>query len=470
MLKRPSAEDTVSCAPAEGATWTTYCTFAASVIDPLHLTRRARASPDRPMRPAHSAAISTIVLAVLAAACAPKSDAPRDSTAAASGDNARAASCTPLETRPPNAPDQRPASAGQTRTCGMTSDVAFDVTVVATGLEKPWSVEPLPGGDLLVSEKPGRIRIVSADGKIGEAITGVSKVDARGQGGLLDLALSPGFDTDRTIFWSFTEPREGGNGTSVARGVLSADRTRLDQVRVIFRALPAYTNNMHYGSRLAFGADGMLYITTGERSDKQTRQYAQRLDSHLGKTLRVTPDGAAPPDNPFVGQANAKPEIWSLGHRNIQASAFDAGGQLWIIEHGTNGGDELNRIEKGKNYGWALQAYGEEYSGEPIEGAVTNRPEFEQPVYYWDPVIAPSGAQFYSGDAFPAWRGSLFVGALKEMRLVRLTIEKGRVTGEEHLLVDRKQRVRDVRQGPDGALYIVTDQDNGELWKIAPRR
>jgi len=378
----------------------------------------------------------------------------------------------------------------------MTSDVAFDVTVVATGLEKPWSVEPLVGGDLLVSEKAGRIRIVSADGKIGESIVGVPPVDGRGQGGLLDLALSPTFETDRTIFWSFTEPRDGGNGTSVARGILSVDRRRLDEVRVIFRALPTYANNMHYGSRLAFGPDGMLYVTTGERSDKPMRAHAQRLDGHLGKTLRITPDGTAPGravseavgDNPFVSSpvavneivrgpkgpvgagAAAKPEIWSLGHRNIQAAAFDSDGQFWVIEHGTNGGDELNRVEKGKNYGWPLQAYGIEYAGGPIEGAATNRSEFEQPVYYWDPVIAPSGAQFYTGDAFPAWRGNLFVGSLKEKRLVRLKLENRRVTGEEHLLVDRNQRVRDVRQGPDGALYIVTDQQNGELWKITPRR
>ena len=423
------------------------------------------------MRPFRLLVASSI--AVLAAlACAPRSDAPGDSATAAdsAAGPTRPADCTPLETRSPNASDQRPESVGQTRGCGMTSDVAFDVTVVTTGLVKPWAVEPLPGGDLLVTEKGGQMRIVSATGTKGAPITGLPRVDARGQGGLLDVALGPSFDSDRTIFWSFTEPREGGNGTSVARGVLSADNRRLEQVRVIFQALPTYENNMHYGSRLAFGPDGMLYITTGERSDKPMRQHAQRLDGHLGKVMRIAPDGTVPTDNPFVGRQDAKPEIWTLGHRNIQAAAFDGDGQLWVIEHGTRGGDELNRIEKGKNYGWPLQAYGIEYAGGAIEGAVTNRPEFAQPVYYWDPVIAPSGAQFYTGDAFPQWRGNLFVGALKEMRLVRLKLENGRVGGEEHLLVDRRQRVRDVRQGPDGALYLVTDQENGELWKITPRR
>lgn len=379
------------------------------------------------------------------------------------------AQCTPLETRPPNAKNQRPAFAGQTRTCGVHSNVAFDVTVVATGLAKPWSVEPLPGGDFLVTEKPGRLRIVSRSGAIGEPIAGVPAVDPRGQGGLLDVALSPSFATDRTIFWSFSEPREDGNGTSVARGTLAPDRKSLRDVRVIFRVLPSYSNNMHFGSRLAFGPDGMLYVTDGERSDRATRPYAQRLDSHLGKINRIRPDGSVPPDNPFVGRADAKPEIWSVGHRNVQAAAFDPHGQLWAIEHGTNGGDELNRIEKGKNYGWADVGYGVEYSGAPLPGP-TAKEGTEQPVYYWDPVIAPSGAQFYTGDLFPAWKNSLFIGALREQRLVRLTIENGRVTGEEHLLTDRGHRIRDVKQGPDGALYVVTDDENGELWRIAPKR
>jgi glucose/arabinose dehydrogenase len=379
------------------------------------------------------------------------------------------AQCTPLETRAPNAKDQQPAFAGQTRTCGVKSNVAFDVTVVATGLQKPWSVEPLPGGDYLVTEKPGRLRIVSRNGTVGEPIAGVPAVDARGQGGLLDVALSPSFATDRTIFWSFTEPREGGNGTSIARGVLAPDRRSLRDVRVIFRVLPTYNNNMHFGSRVVFGQDGMLYATFGERSSNATRPYAQDLGSHLGKVIRIRPDGSVPQDNPFVGRAGAQPEIWSLGHRNPQAAAFDASGQLWEIEHGTNGGDELNRIEKGKNYGWAEVGYGLEYSGRPLPGP-TQKAGTEQPVYYWDPVIAPSGAQFYTGDAFPAWKNSLFIGALKEQRLVRLVIENGRVTGEEHLLTGRGHRIRDVKQGPDGALYVVTDDEKGELWRIAPRR
>jgi aldose sugar dehydrogenase len=311
---------------------------------------------------------------------------------------------------------------------------------------------------------------VTAAGKLGQPLTGVPRVDARGQGGLLDVALSPKFDSDRTIYWSFSEPRQGGNATSVARGVLSSDRQALNQVRVIFRAMPTYDGDKHFGSRLNFGPDGMLYVTLGERSDKPMRPQAQRLDSHMGKIVRISPDGSVPQDNPFVGQANAMPEIWSLGHRNVQAATFDPQGRLWEVEHGTNGGDELNLVQKGKNYGWAEVAYGEEYSGDPIPGAVTAKPGTEQPVYYWDPVIAPSGAQFYTGDAFPAWKGSLFIGGMGARALVRLTLDNDRVTGEEHLLKDRKQRVRDVRQGADGALYIVTDEDEGQLWKVAPRR
>jgi glucose/arabinose dehydrogenase len=414
-----------------------------------------------------------IILAASGTGCSPRSgnqdraEAQQPSHSAAG----TTATCPPLETREPNAPDQRPAFSDQTRACGVKSNVGFDVAVLAKGLEHPWAVEPLPGGDLLVTEKPGRLRIVTAKGETGQLIEGLPPVDARGQGGLLDVALSPRFESDRTIYWSYSEPRKGGNATSVAQGVLSPDRKRLDQVHVIFRAMPTYDGTMHYGSRLAFGPDGMLYVTLGERSDAPMRPQAQQLDSHMGKIVRINPDGSVPKDNPFVGQADARPETWSLGHRNVQAAAFDPQGRLWGVEHGANGGDELNLVEKGKNYGWPLVAYGEEYSGRPIPGAVTARDGFEQPVYYWDPVIAPSGAQFYTGDAFPEWKGSLFVGGMKDRQLVRLTLdENNRVTGEEHLLEDRDQRVRDVRQGPDGALYVVTDEGNGQLWRIAPRR
>lgn len=432
------------------------------------------------MRPSRVASVSLLLLAAASAACSPGTDDPADTTGAlAGGDSALAAAAaaapapecaTPLETREPNAADQTPAFPGQTRACADSTNVAFDVTVLATGLVHPWAVEPLPGGDLLVTERAGRMRIISAAGQKGEPIAGVPRVMARGQGGLLDVALSPAFATDRTIFWSFSEPREGGNGTSVARGVLSADSRRLEQVQVILRTMPTYDGDKHFGSRLAFGSDGMLYVTMGERSDTPMRPQAQQLDSHLGKILRIDTNGAAPADNPFVGQAGALPEIWSLGHRNIQAAAFDTQGRLWEVEHGTHGGDELNLVEKGKNYGWPVIAYGVEYSGQPIPNEGTAREGMVQPVYYWDPVIAPSGAQWYTGDAFPAWRGSLFVGGMKETRLVRLTIANDRVTGEEHLLVDRGKRVRDVRQGPDGALYVVTDEQNGELWRVAPRR
>jgi aldose sugar dehydrogenase len=361
------------------------------------------------------------------------------------------------------------------------------VTVVAKGLNRPWAVEPLPDGAFLITEKGGQMRIVSAKGEIGEPLGGLLPVGqggvsetsgqgglppitARGQGGLLDVALSPNFAKDRTIFWSFSEQRTGGSGTSVARGVLSEDRKNLSDVRVIFRALPTYSNGLHFGSRLAFGPDGKLYITLGDRFDRPNRPRVQQLDNHLGKTIRINPDGSVPEDNPFAKQSGALPEIWTLGHRNIQSAAFDEKGRLWTVEHGPRGGDELNLIEKGKNYGWAVQSYGEEYSGEAIPGAATVREGMEQPIYYWDPVIAPSGAEFYTGNLFPAWRGNLFIGGLATQRLARLVIKDNRVVGEEHLLTDRGQRIRDVRQGPDGALYVVTDESSGELWKITPKR
>jgi aldose sugar dehydrogenase len=439
------------------------------------------------MKQSQMAFVMAIVLAAGVTACAQGGPDAAKTSAPAAASTTSTSPCTPLETRTANAPEQKPAFPGQTRTCGVKSGVAFDVTVLAKGLERPWAVEPLPNGDFLVTEKPGRLRIISERGEVGPPIGGLLPVGsggvsaasgqgglppitARGQGGLLDVALSPNFARDRTIFWSFSEQRESGSGTSVARGVLTEDRRNLEQVRVIFRAMPTYDNGLHFGSRLAFGPDGMLYITLGDRYDRPNRPKVQQLEAHLGKIIRINPDGSAPADNPFAGRAGALPEIWDLGHRNIQSAAFDDQGRLWTVEHGAKGGDELNLIEKGKNYGWPLVTYGEEYSGEPFAGAVTAREGYEQPVYYWDPVIAPSGMQFYTGDVFPAWRGSLFVGGLASQRLVRLVIKDNRVAGEEHLLTDRGKRIRDVRQGPDGALYVVTDEADGELWRITPRR
>jgi len=431
--------------------------------------------------------VLALLLTVVSTACAQNPREAGKISASTAVSPPSTSSCAPLETRIANAPEQKPAFVGQTRVCAVKSDVTFDVTVLAKGLNNPWAVEPLPNGDFLVTEKAGQIRIISAKGEVGQPIGGLLPVgaggvssvseqgglppiSARGQGGLLDVALSPNFAKDRTIFWSFSEQREGGSGTSVARGVLTEDRRNLEQVRVIFRAVPTYNNGLHFGSRLAFGPDKLLYITLGDRFDRPNRAKAQTLDNHLGKIIRISPDGSIPSDNPFAKQSGAMPEIWTLGHRNIQSATFDDQGRLWTVEHGAKGGDELNLIEKAKNYGWAVATYGEEYSGEPFPGAVTVREGFEQPVYYWDPVIAPSGAQFYTGNAFPAWRGSLFVGGLASQRLVRLVIKDNRVTGEEHLLTDRGQRIRDVRQGFDGALYVVTDQTNGELLKITPKR
>lgn len=394
--------------------------------------------------------------------------------------------CQPLETGEPNAEEQKPSFPEQTRACGVETKTAYEVTVVAKGLNKPWAVEPLPNGDFLVTEKEGTMRIVSKDGKIGEPLQGVlaagqgstteaSKlgglppVTARQQGGLLDVALSPNFKEDQTIFWSFSEERSDGSGTSVARGKLSKDFTRIEDVKIIFRVLPGYKNGLHFGSRLAFGPDGKLYITTGDRFDRPNRELVQKLDNHLGKIMRINADGTVPEDNPFVSTTGAKPEIWDLGHRNIQSAAFDEKGQLWTVEHGARGGDELNRIEKGKNYGWSIVTFGQEYSGDAIPNSQTKREGYVDPVYYWDPVIAPSGMEIYTGAAFPEWKGNIFVGGLVTEKLVRLVMKDNKVVGEENLLKDRG-RIRDVRQGGEGFLYVVTDETNGELLKIAPKK
>jgi glucose/arabinose dehydrogenase len=376
----------------------------------------------------------------------------------------------PLETRPANSHYQ-PAFPGQTRAVAVPAS-SYAVEVVATGLEKPWAVEPMADGRFLVTHKPGRLRNVAADGTLSAPVQGLPPVHAVGQGGLLDVALSPGFADDRMIYWSYAEPREGGDGTSVARGRLvetAGAAPRVENVQVILRVMPTYDGRAHYGSRLVFAPDGKLFVTDGERSDLATRPQAQQLGSLLGKVMRVNPDGSIPTDNPFAHTQGARPEIWSYGHRNVQSAALDLHGRLWTVEHGPLGGDELNRPQAGRNYGWGTISYGLEYSDAPVGQGITQLAGMEQPVYYWDPVIAPSGMQFYDGAAFPQWRGDVFIGGMKDRLLVRLKLDGDRVVGEEHLVTDRGKRIRDVRQGPDGFLYVVTDDPQGELWRIRPR-
>ena len=341
-------------------------------------------------------------------------------------------------------------------------DVPVKAVTFAEGLEHPWGAAFLPDGRMLVTEKPGRLRIVDRNGRLSEPLEGVPRVFASGQAGLLDVALSPAFARDGLVYLSFSEPGDDGAGTAVARGRLVEQR--LADVQVVWRQVPKVRGSQHWGSRLVFAPDGMLFVTTG---DRQNRERAQDLATTLGKVIRIHPDGSVPPDNPFAKRNDARPEIWSYGHRNAQAAAIDpATGRLWTVEHGARGGDELNHPEPGRNYGWPVITYGVDYSGVRI-GEGTAKQGMEQPVYYWDPVIAPSGAQFYTGDAYPAWKGSLFVGSLTPGGVVRLELENGRVRKEERYLRELR-RVRDVLQGPDGLLYLVIDAPNGRIVRLVP--
>ncbi len=336
-------------------------------------------------------------------------------------------------------------------------------TNLVVGLEHPWAVAFLPDGRMLVTERPGRLRLAGRDGQLSPPLAGVPAVLARGQGGLLDVALSPGFAQDRLVYLSFAEPGGAGGGTAVARGRLG-DRG-LEGVQVIWRQEPKVNGNNHWGSRLVWRPDGTLFVTLGERY--QHSELAQDLTTTLGKIVRINADGSAPRDNPFVGRANVRPEIWSYGHRNVQAAALDATGELWTVEHGARGGDELNNPQPGRNYGWPVITYGRDYSGARI-GYGTSAQGMEQPVYYWDPVIAPSGAVFYTGEAFADWRGDLLVGSLQPGRLVRLRLRDHRVVHEERYVIEPGERVRDVRQGPDGFLYLLTDHPKGRLIRLEP--
>jgi len=342
----------------------------------------------------------------------------------------------------------------------------LEVQTVATGLVHPWALAFLPDGKMLVTERPGRMRIVTPEGQLSPPLKGVPEVWATGQGGLLDVVTDRGFAQNRTIFFCYSERTSGGGRTAIARAKLNDGNGRLDETKVIFRQEGPLSSGNHYGCRFVQASDGNLFVTLGEHFGY--REEAQNLANHLGKVIRIAPDGSAPPDNPFVGRDGARPEIWSFGHRNQQGLAINpANGELWEIEHGPRGGDEVNIIGKGKNYGWPVIGFGIDYSGAKIHEA-SAKDGMEQPVKYWVPSIAPSGATFYTGKLFPKWNGSLFTGALAGKMLVRLQLNGNTVTGEERLLQNLHERIRDVRQGPDGALWLLTDNSAGRILRVSP--
>jgi len=373
----------------------------------------------------------------------------------------------PVETKKPNA-DYKPAFAGQTRIQSVKTNTPFEHKILTTNLKAPWGIAALPDGRFLVTEREGKLRIVTAAGAISEPIAGIPAVNSAGQGGLLGICLDNAFKTNRMVYFAFSEPLPEGNLTSVAKGKLSADEKSLEGVTVIYRATPGYKGTLHYGGRVLMTKDGNLFASTGERSDLETRPQAQDLNSGLGKVIRITTDGKPVAGNPFAVKAGARPELYSYGHRNVQGIAIHpATGDLWETEFGPRGGDELNLVKPGNNYGWPVITYGIEYSGKKIGEVIQQKEGMEQPVYYWDPVISPSGITFYDGSAISEWKNNLFISCLSSMHICRLVIENNKVVGEERLLTSENQRFRDITQGTDGALYTVTDQ--GKLYRIGKK-
>ena len=397
-----------------------------------------------------------------AASCGNAETPPADTTQNLSSTDTGSA---PVETKAANT-NYKPAFAGQTRVTGVITKTPYEGKVLSSDLKNPWGIAVLPDGRFLITEKRGNMRIAGTDGKLTEPITGIPAVNARGQGGLLGLTLDPAFAQNRIVYWVFSEPLADGSLTSVAKGKLSADEKSIEGAAVIYRATPAYNGNLHYGGRIVFDKTGHLIVSTGERSDLQTRAQAQDLKSGLGKVIRITTDGKPAAGNPFAGQS--RPEIYSYGHRNVQGLAINpANGDIWEHEFGPRGGDELNLVKPGKNYGWPVITYGIEYSGEKIGGPIQQKEGMEQPVYYWDPVVSPSGMTFYTGDNMSEWKNNLFISCLSGNHVARLVINNDRVVGEERLLSGENQRFRDITQGADGALYAVTDQ--GRLYRIGKK-
>lgn len=371
-----------------------------------------------------------------------------------------------VETKPPNS-TYKPAFPGQTRIAAVKTKTPWEGIVLTSDLKSPWGITSLPDGRFLITQKGGTMRIATADGKLGEEITGLPTVNSNGQGGLLGLALDPQFETNRMVYWCFSEPQPE-NHTAVAKGKLSSDEKRIENATVIYRALPAHNSVLHYGGRIVFDKTGNIIFSTGERSDLETRPLAQDLKTGLGKTIRITKDGQAAPGNPFAGRSDALPELYTYGHRNVQGLAFNPEtGDLWECEFGPLGGDELNRLQPGHNYGWPIITYGLEYSGKKVGEGIQQKEGLEQPVYYWDPVLSPSGMTFYTGDNMPEWKNNLFMCGLSSQHIARLVIKDNKVTGEEMLLADEGQRFRDITNGKDGYLYAVTDQ--GRLYRVGKK-
>jgi glucose/arabinose dehydrogenase len=373
----------------------------------------------------------------------------------------------PVETKAPNS-NYKSAFVGQTRIQGVKTDTPIQTKVLTDELKKPWGIAPLPDGRLLITQKKGTLLIADASGKLSAEITGLPEVNDKGQGGLLGITIDPNFTQNRMVYWTFSLKTNEGNLTAVAKGRLSNDERTIENAKIIYEASPGYKGDLHYGSRILFDKTGNIVFSTGERSDKETRPQAQWLNSSLGKIIRITVDGKPASGNPFANNPKARPELYSYGHRNVQGLAFHpVSGDLWENEFGPRGGDELNRIVAGKNYGWPTITYGIEYDGNTIGGEKTQMEGMEQPVYYWDPVSSPSGMTFYSGNKIPEWENNLFIGGLSSQHIIRLVIENNKVIGEERLLGDEGERFRDVQQGKDGALYAITD--NGKLYRIAKK-
>ncbi|MEN9685997.1 MAG: hypothetical protein RLZZ28_1783 [Bacteroidota bacterium] len=407
--------------------------------------------------------ISTICLTILGSFLLSSCNVNADKSAATEKDSSGKG---PVENRIAKS-GYKPAFAGQTRVNRVKTNTAYAVEKIAEKIGNPWAIISLPDGRLLISDKSGYISIFTANGAFVKKISGLPEIAYTGQGGLLDLALDPDFSKNRILYWSFSQNVGTGNLTAVGKGKLSIDESKIENPAVIFQAKPALNSSLHFGSRLVFDKDGYLFVSTGERSILEGRQQAQWLYSGLGKLFKITRDGKPAPGNPFLNQANAMPEIYSFGHRNPQSlDIHPVTGDLWEAEFGPQGGDELNLIKAGKNYGWPIITYGLEYSDKKIGDSIQQKEGMEQPVYYWDPVLSPSGMVFYTGDAIPEWKNNLFIGGLSSTHICRLVIENNKVTGEERLLEDQHERIRDITQ-LNGKLYAISD--GGVLFRIGKK-